>query len=235
MKRFWSQAEPVAIDGGWTVTLDGRPVRTPAGETLLLPTEALARGVADEWAGVEGELQPERLRLTGLANAAVDRIAPDPAGFAATLESWADTDLLCYRAGGPDDLARRQAAEWDGALDAFADRHGVDFVRVEGVIHQAQPGLTREVLVRRLVDRDPFAMAATATLVTVTGSLVLALLLADHGWEAEAGWSAATLDERWQSERWGVDEEAQARLTELRRLYDAALRLLTLARLPTAS
>ncbi len=230
MKRFWTKAEAVEADGGWTVALDGRPVRTPAGRPLALPTEALARGVADEWAGVEGELQPGRLRLTGLANAAVDRIAPDAAAFAATLASYADTDLLCYRAEGPTELIERQAAGWDAALDAFADRHGVDFVRVTGVIPQPQPALTRDVLLRRLGKRDAFALAGAATLVTTTGSLVLALLLADHGWNAEPGWSAATLDERWQAEQWGSDEEAEARLTDLRRQYDAALRLLELSK-----
>lgn len=226
MKRFWTRADAVAGAAGWTVALDDRPVRTPAGQPLTLPTKALALAVAAEWAGVEGELAPERLRLTGLANAAVDWIAPDPAAFAATLAPYADTDLLCYRADGPAELIARQATEWDRALDAFADRHGVEFVRVIGVIPQAQLSLTRQVLLRRLDARDSFALAAMATLITTTGSLVLALLLADHGWTGQAGWSAATLDDRWQSERWGQDEEAQARLAGLKRQYDAALRLL---------
>lgn len=228
MKRFWTEVSISRADDGWSVALDGRPVRTPAGLPLVLPTEPLAHAIASEWEGVEGELDPARLRLTGLANAALDQVAPDPATFAATLVPWAETDLLCYRAAAPAELVAWQAAGWDAPLDAFADAHGVEFVRVAGVMHEGQPALTREVLVRRLAARDAFGLAALDLLVTTTGSLVLALLLADHGWDADAAWSAATLDERWQAERWGADEEEEARRDGLRRQFDAAVRMLRL-------
>ena len=218
------------VDGGWSVTLDERPVRTPAGAPLILPTEPLARAVAAEWAGVEGELDPARLRLTGLANAALDHAAPNPAAFAATIAPYADTDLLCYRADAPAALVARQAIEWEPPLAAFADLYAVEFVRVAGVMHVTQPEVTRAVLVGRVAERDAFGLAALSVLVTTTGSLVLALLLADHGWSPDTVWSAATLDERWQAEQWGVDEEAEARLTGLRRSFDAAARLVGLAR-----
>lgn len=236
MKRFWIAAEAVETDAGWTVALDGRLVRTPAGHSLILPTHPLAHAMATEWAGVEGGVDPGRLRLTGLANAALDQVAPDPASFAATIEPYADTDLLCYRAASPTALVAAQEGAWDPPLDAFADAHGVDFVRVAGVIHATQPGLTREVLVRRLRDRDPFGLAALNLLVTTTGSLVLGLLVADHGWDPSRAWNAATLDECWQAERWGADEEAEARLAGLRRQFDAAVRFLgLLAQLPNTA
>lgn len=228
MKRFWAEVSVSPTEAGWSVSLDGRPVRTPAGRPLVLPTEPLARAVAAEWDGVEGELDPARLRLMGLANAALDHAARDAAAFATALVPYADTDLLCYRADGPAELMARQAAEWEPPLDGFADAHGVAFVRVAGVIHTAQPERTREVLVRRLSNRDGFGLAALSVLVTTTGSLVLALLLADHGWSAEIAWSAATLDDRWQAERWGADEEAEARLAGLKRQFDAAVRMVGL-------
>ncbi len=230
MERFWTTAKAVAAEAGWTVALDGRPVRTPAGRGLVVPGEALGRSLADEWAGVQGTLDPARLRLTGLANAAIDRIAPDPAAFAATLAPYADTDLLCYRAEAPAELAAAQAKAWDPPLEAIADRHGVDFVRVAGVMPAPQPALTREVLARALGDRDAFGLAGMSLLVTTTGSLALALLVADAGWDAGAAWDAATLDERWQRDRWGRDGEAEARLAGLRRQYDAAVRFLALLR-----
>ena len=81
------------------------------------------------------------------------------------------------------------------------------------------------MLVGRVAERDAFGLAALSVLVTTTGSLVLALLLADHGWTPDAVWSAATLDERWQAEQWGTDEEAEVRLAGLRRSFDAAARM----------
>ena len=228
MERFWTKAKVAAADGGWTVALDRRPVRTPAGQPLVVPSEALAEAIAREWDGVEGTLDPARLRLTGLANAAIDRIAPDPEAFVATLAPYAETDLLCYRAAAPAELVEAQADAWEPPLEAIADRYGVDFVRVAGVMPVPQPALTREVLVRAIGVRDAFALAAFSLLVTTTGSLALALLVADEGWDAEAVWAAATLDEHWQWDRWGRDEEAEARLAGLRRQYDAAAQFLTL-------
>ena len=225
MKRFWTDVAVAARAEGWSVALDERPVRTPAGASLILPTEVLARAIAAEWAGVEGELDPARLRLTGLANAALDHATPDPAAFAATIAPYADTDLLCYRADGPAALVARQAAEWEPPLTAFADAYAVEFVRVAGVMHLPQPAVTRAVLVGRVAERDAFGLAALSVLVTTTGSLVLALLLADHGWTPDAVWSAATLDDRWQAEQWGTDEEAEVRLAGLRRSFDAAARM----------
>lgn len=230
MKRFWTEATLVKAGGDWTVALDCRPVRTSAGNRLALPTRSLAEAVAAEWAGVEGEVDSGRLRLTGLANAAIDQIAPDPTAYVATLAPYADTDLLCYRAECPAALVTAQEDGWDPPLEAFADSHGVDFVRVAGVIHSDQPSLTREVLLRRLADRDAFGLAGLGVLITTTGSLVLALLLADHDWGADAAWSAATLDERWQAGQWGTDVEAEARLHGLRRQFDSAVRFLQLLR-----
>lgn len=228
MTRFWTEVAVAGSAEGWSVSLDDRPVRTPAGRPLVLPTEPLAQAIAAEWSGVEGKLDPARLRLTGLANAALDHAAPDSGSFAETLAPYADTDLLCYRAEGPAELVARQAAEWEPPLVAFADRYAVEFVRVAGVMHVSQPTVTRDVLVGRLGERDGFGLAALSVLVTTTSSLVLALLLADHGWHADVAWSAATLDEHWQAERWGGDEEAEARLAGLRTSFDAAARMVGL-------
>ena len=114
MKRFWNQ---VAIDGDRVVRLDDRPVRTPGRVPLALPTAALAEAVAGEWRAVGEMIDPRAMPLTGLANAAIDRVAPDRAGFARGLAAYADSDLFYYRAEQPPQLAQRQAAAWDPLLD----------------------------------------------------------------------------------------------------------------------
>ena len=176
VKRFYK----VAVAGaGGVILLDGRPVRTPARRPLALPNERLARAVADEWAAQEDEIDPRAMPLTGLANAAIDHAAPDPAGFAARLAAYGESDLLCYRAEGPASLAARQAAEWDPALAWAEARYAIDFAVTQGIVPVTQRPWTVERLREAVASRDPFALAALSPLVTISGSLVLALAVAE--------------------------------------------------------
>lgn len=226
MKRFWQE---VTVDAERGIRLDGKPVRTPGRLPLILPTPALAEAVAGEWRAVEGEIDPRAMPLTGLANAAIERVSADPAPFAATLAAYAESDLLCYRAEDPPELVARQTAAWDPPLAWAAHRYDIHFTVATGVIHQPQPDTTIERLAAAVAARDDFALAALSPVVTITGSLVLALALIAGAMDAAAVWNAANLDEDWQAEQWGVDPLAvQAR--EVRRAeYDAAVQFLELA------
>lgn len=225
MKRFWTD---VSVDAERGIRLDGKPVRTPGRLPLVLPTDALAAAVADEWRAVEGEIDPRAMPLTGLANAAIERVAADPALFAANLAAYAESDLLCYRAAEPADLVARQAALWDPPLAWARERYDVHFELATGVMHLPQPDATIEQLAVAVATRDAFTLAALSPIVTITGSLVLGLALAERAMDAEAVWIAANLDEDWQAEQWGEDYLAvQARETR-RREFDAAVRFLHL-------
>ena len=127
MKRFWKDVAVVEQDGGWAVELDARPVRTPARAPLILPTESLANAVAEEWRSVGEEIDPRAMPLTGLANAAIDRVAPERQAFADGLARYAEADLACYRSEWPPDLVERQAAGWDKLLSWARRRFDVDF------------------------------------------------------------------------------------------------------------
>lgn len=226
MKRFW-QAVDLA-EGA--VLLDGKPVRTPGRAPLALPTAALAEAVAAEWRGVGEVIDLRAMPLTGLANAAIDRIAPDPAAFAAGLAAYGESDLLCYRAESPAALVARQRAAWDPLLDWARAAYGVELVVTTGVIHRPQPGETVARLGQAIAGYAPFALAALAPIVTISGTLIGALALAEGGADPEQLWLAATLDEEWQAERWGDDDLAQAAKAARRRDYEAAVRFLALAR-----
>jgi chaperone required for assembly of F1-ATPase len=225
MKRFWKD---VSVDADRGVRLDGKPVRTPGRSPLVLPTDALAEAVADEWRYVEGEINPRAMPLTGLANAAIERVTADPALFAANLAAYAESDLLCYRADDPAPLVERQAALWDPPLAWASQRYDVHFTVVAGIIHKPQPGATIERLAVAVAVRDPFELAGLSPIVTITGSLVLGLALIECAMDAGAIWAAANLDEDWQAGQWGEDALAvQAR--EVRRAeFDAAARFLHL-------
>ena len=225
MKRFWTE---VAVDADRAIRLDSRPVRTPGRAPLALPTLALAEAVADEWRAVGETLDPRAMPLTGLANAAIDRIAPAPEGFAAGLAAYAESDLLCYRADAPAELVARQAAAWDPLLDWARDRYDVHFAIVTGVMHRAQPPATIARLGDAVASRDAFTLAPLSPLVTLTGTLVGALALAEGAVTPDALWQAAMVDEDWQAERWGEDPLAAQARAGKRRDYDAAARFLSL-------
>ena len=204
MKRFWKE---VTIEGGG-IALDGKPVRTPGRAPLELPTPALAEAVAGEWRTVASEIDPRAMPLTGLANAAIDRIAPDPQAFAAGLAAYGESDLLYYRAELPEPLVARQAAAWDPLLEWARSRYDVHFETATGVMHRAQPAATVARLADAVGALDAFRLAGLSPVVTVTGSLVAALALLEGAAHAETVWQAAQIDEAWQAEQWGEDDLA---------------------------
>lgn len=228
MKRFWKVAEAVAADGGYAIALDGRRVKTPARADLVVPTLALAEAVAAEWSGSGEELDLRQMPLTGLANAAIDRIAPDKASHAAGIAAFGETDLLCYRAEGPETLVRRQEESWDVLIVWARRRFDVDFSCRTGIMHVRQPDDTVRKLAHAVAALNPFPLAGLSQLVTIGGSLIAGLAVLEEMLPAEAAWEAVSLDNRWQLEQWGDDPEARAALDARQHDFLAAARFLEL-------
>jgi chaperone required for assembly of F1-ATPase len=228
MKRFYKNAAAAPGAGGVGLYLDERPVKTPARAPLVVPTEELAEAIAAEWNGQGEKIDPRTMPLTGLANAAIDRVAPDSAAFARNIAAYGESDLLCYRAEGPRSLTARQAERWDPLIEWARGRFGVAFETVCGVMHKAQPPETVARLAAAVAARDPFRLAGLSPLVTVSGSLVIALALAEGAIGLEEGWQAANLDEAWQAEQWGEDPLAEQALLARRQDFDAGYLFLTL-------
>jgi chaperone required for assembly of F1-ATPase len=228
VRRFFKTAAAVPVGAGYGVALDGRPVKTPGRADLAVPPARLAEAIADEWNAQGERIEPRAMALTGLANAAIDRVAPDPAGFARGLAAYGENDLVCYRAEGPPTLVARQTELWDPLLAWAQQRYEIVIELAEGVIHMPQPSETIARLGAAVAERDPFMLAGLSPLVTISGSLLIALALAEGAIGVDKAWSAATLDERWQAEQWGEDEEAAAALANRRRDFKAAARFLSL-------
>lgn len=224
MKRFWKQ---VTVDDG-AIRLDGRPVRTPGRTSLAAPTPALGEAIADEWRAVGETIDPRAMPLTALANAAIDRIAPEPGRFAAELAKYGESDLLYYRADAPEPLVVRQAALWDPLLDWARTRYDVHFETGTGVMHRPQPAATVARLAEAVASRTSFELAGLSPVVTITGSLIAALALIEGAAEGETIWRAAHVDEDWQEEHWGADTLATAARGVRRVEFDAAVRFLAL-------
>ena len=228
MKRFYKEAAILPETGGLAVLLDGRPVKTPARAPLRLPTEELAEAVAAEWNAQGEEIDPRAMPLTGLANAAIDRVEPDPGAFARGISAYGESDLLYYRSEGPRELVRRQEETWDPLLAWARKRYDIGFELTAGVMHKPQPAQTVERLADAVAARDAFALAAFQPLTTISGSVIIALALAEGEIGLEAAWAAATLDEAWQAEQWGEEELAAQALRARQRDFEAAYRFLTL-------
>lgn len=209
MKRFWKQAETVREDGGWGIALDGRPVRTPKRAPLVVESPALAEAIAEEWNAVGEDIDPARMPLTGIANAAIDIAGADPAAFAEPIAAYAESELFCYREDRDPALQAEQIAIWNPLLAWAEQRYGVEFALAEGVLPIDQPGPTVETLRGAVLSHDPFRLAPLTLLVTIGGSLIAGLALIEKAFTPAGLWEAVSLDELYQERRWGADGEAQ--------------------------
>lgn len=228
MKRFWTEVAVEEEDRGFAIRLDDRPVRTPARAPLAVPTRRMAEAIAEEWRSIDREVDPRAMPLTGLANAAIDRVAPDRLAFARGLARYAESDLTCYRATGPRQLVAVQETAWDALLGWARRRYDVDFATTDRVTHVAQPLATVEQLSHAVESLDDFHLAALSPLVTIGGSLLAALALTERAITPDQAWDAVSIDERWQIEQWGSDAEAEQVIENRRRDFMAAAQFLEL-------
>jgi chaperone required for assembly of F1-ATPase len=228
VRRFWKDVVVERKSEGWTIQLDGRPVKTPARQPLAVPTQDLAEAIAAEWRSVEAIIAPRAMPLTGLANAAVDRVQPGRQAFADDIANYAEADLACYRSEEPRGLVSRQEEHWDALLAWARRRYDIDFATTSGLMHVHQPSATVELLSHAVAALTAFQLAGLLPLVTIGGSLVAALALQEEAISPDQAWDAVSVDDRWQLEQWGIDAEAEAALENRRNDFLAAARFLKL-------
>lgn len=207
-KRFWQLATVAEVEGGFTVLLDARSLRSPAKAAVVLPTRAMAEAMAEEWDAQEGRIDPDTMPITRAANSAIDKLGVQRAEVADMLAAYGATDLLCYRAERPLGLVTRQADLWDPLIDWAADDLQAPLAVTVGVVPVDQPQDSLSRLAVEVHALDPFRLAAFHDLVAISGSLVLALALVRGRLSPHEAWALSQLDESWQSEQWGLDEEA---------------------------
>ncbi|MBO3760563.1 ATP12 family protein [Ciceribacter sp. L1K22] len=211
-KKFYENVSVEADGDSFAVKLDGRPVKTPARNTLLLPTTPLAELVAVEWRAQRDVIDPATMPVTRLANTAIDAVAEQVDMVAAEILRFAGTDMIFYRADTPQELVERQNLSWNPLLDWAAETLGARFILAVGVMHQEQPEAAIAAFEKALArHRDPFALSALHVMTTLTGSALIGLALAEGRISLEEAWSLAHLDEDWTDEHWGIDAEAAHR------------------------
>jgi len=226
-RRFYKD---VTVTDDLGIALDGRPVRTPMKAPLRLPTRALAEAVAAEWAGQGEEIKPATMILTKLANTAIDRVHGHRAAIEDEILDYANSDLVCYRADRPPELVQRHGKSWDPVVEWARTETGAPFEVTTSIMHRPQPEAAIRAHAEALKGLSDFELAAYHTLMTLTGSALLALMLARRATVPEAAWLAAHVDEDYQIEHWGQDSEAQARRAARYAEFMACCRFLALAR-----
>jgi chaperone required for assembly of F1-ATPase len=215
-KRFYKDATFDREGDQYVVRLDGKPVRTPGKRLLAMPGEAMARHVAEEWQAQEGKIDPRTMPWTRSANTAIDKVSAQRVEIMEHISGYADTDLLCYRAEGPDTLVERQTQNWDALLDWVTQRYLVSLKVTCGVMPVAQDEETLLTLKATMGPMSDFQLTGFHDLVTLSGSFVIALATVEAVQPADVLWKISRIDENWQSEQWGIDEEAAA-AAELKR------------------
>ena len=228
-KRFWKEAQVVEAEGGFAVELDGRPVRTPLKSAMTLPSRAMAEAVAAEWDAQEGEIKPVSMPVTRAANAAIDKVTRQHGEVAEMLAAYGDSDLLCYRADSPQELVERQAEAWDPLLDWADATFGARLIPVEGVMHAPQNPRALERLAAPVHAMDAFRLTAFHDLVGISGSLVIGLAAIHEVKDIGTLWRLSRIDETWQEEQWGIDEDASAQAAMKESDFYAAKRFHDLA------
>ncbi len=226
-KRFYTTVTVAAGDGGYIVKLDDKTARTPARAPMLLPTEAAAQMVAEEFDAQQKNIDPVTMPTMRLVNTAIDGVSREMDAVLEDILRFASADLLCYRADAPERLVERQNEAWDGVLDWAQSALGARLNLAEGVIHVEQPRESIAMLNLHLRQRaEPFRLAAIHLMTSITGSALLALSVDAGERDAETAWLAAHVDEDWQIEHWGQDSEAMARRAQRKRDFLAAARLI---------
>jgi len=208
-KRFWTDTAVAQVEGGFGVTLDGRMLRTPVKSALVLPTRGMADEVAREWDAQEGKIDPLSMPFTRAANAATDKVTPQHAEVADMLAAYGDSDLICYRASDPRSLVERQNKGWDPLVDWSATALKAPLQVYVGVMHAEQPVQSVATLRQKVHSFDAFRLAAFHDLVSLSGSLIIGMAVTENYASAIDLWDISRIDENWQAEQWGHDEEAE--------------------------
>ena len=230
MKRFYKDVAVALVEGGWQVTLDERGVKTVKGARQVVPSEARANALADEWSGQGDKIEPASLVLRDMADFAIDLVSADRSGTICKLVEYGETDTLCYRADPEDALYKQQQDQWEPILRSVEKRHNLRFHRISGVIHKSQPVETMEKLRRLLSGMDSFILAGLQNTASLAASLCIALETAREDSNPEELWRLASLEEEWQAQLWGRDDQAEARLARRGNVFVKSCEFMRLAR-----
>ncbi len=223
MKKFYKEAKVEGLKAPFKVELDGRVMKTPLKSVLEIPSKALAKEIAAEWNAQDEFIETSAMFLTKYANIAVDQVAAGPEATVDEIVAYASSDLVCYRADTPQGLVDRQSAAWDPVLKWAEDKHKLNFICVAGIVYASQPVATLATTHDLLSKMNAHTLTVIHHLTTLMGSALLAMVMVEGAITADDAWNAAHLDEDWNIEQWGTDDDAIERRKVRRGEFDGIL------------
>src|ERR1700732_2544669 len=203
-KRFYASAGVGEADGGFSITLHGKPIKTPSGRHVIAPVRSIAEAIASEWNAQGETIDPLTMPLTRFANSVAEGVTDKIDAVADDIAKYLGSDLLFYRAGHPEALVAREAAHWDPIVFWAADTLGAHFILAEGIVHVRQPD-SAIAAARAALPANPWSIAALHVVTTITGSALIALALLRGALDSDQVWAAAHVDEDWNADTWGMD------------------------------
>ncbi len=229
-KRFWTEATVEPEADGFVVRLDGRDIRTPGKAPLVMPTRALAEAVCAEWAAQGEKIDPGSMPITRTVNSAIDKVAPQRRAVVGLIADYGDADLLCYRATSPAELVRRQSQAWDPLLDWAAEALGARLCPRPGVMHEPQDPAALRLLTEHVDGLSDIELAAFHDLVSLSGSLIIGFAVSRGAGNDDDLWITSRVDESWQEQQWGEDEDASALARQKRSAFLTAAEIYRMAK-----
>ncbi|MEO0400465.1 MAG: ATP12 family protein [Pseudomonadota bacterium] len=228
MKRFYSDVDVVSDGDDYHISLDGRAAKTRAGASLAARSKRLMAAIAAEWRAQEENIDPDAMPLTRLQSTVIDLGDAQSGAWAERIVSFAESDLLCYRAAEPAALVERQSSLWDPYLEWARATLQVRLVVATGVMHVEQSAASLDALRALLSTFNPAQCLGGRLIAEATGSAVLTLAFLRGGYDADDVFAASRVDETFQIEQWGEDAEAIARAASVKQEFDAAVAFLNL-------
>jgi len=232
VKRFYELATAARRDDGFTILLDARAMLTPAKNPIALPTAELAEAIAAEWSAQTEEIDTTTMPYTRHAYTAIDGVQQSSSQVVQEVARFAETDLTCYWAEGPDSLTVEQAAAWQPLLDWLQEQYGVSLAVTRGIMPVQQQPESLAALTAVVAAHDPFALTALHTIVSISGSLVIGLAVSAGHLASSRAWQVSRIDHDYQAAQWGEDPEAAADAARTKAEFEAAARFLDLVRSP---
>ena len=227
-KRFYTNSGTAVVDGGFSVTLDGRATRTPGRTPVVVPSAALAQRMADEWAAQGERINADLMPVVRLVNSALELGSTKLPTLRDEIVKYAGNDLMLYRAESPRELVEAEEALWDAALVKLARHFGVAFQPTIGIVHQPQPPATLARLAEAVAHDGLLATTALVSITSLTGSGLLAIGLRHGLFTPDEVWTAAHVDEDYNMRLWGEVDDAALRRQKRRSEFDAAVAVLEL-------
>ena len=216
MKKFWKKVSIKKNSSNcFQIMLDERILQTPLKRELVLPNLNLTQEIVKEWDQDSKNINTESMIFYSLISNSLDKIKDKRNLYIDDILDYIDTDLICYRAENPKELVELQKNKWDPIILLIEKYIGTKVQVFQGVSPKKQHA-TVHIRLNNLINKfDVFEISALHRITNITGSIFLSLCVLKKDISKNEVFELSFLDELWQAENWGFDEETLQKRKEI--------------------